>query len=220
MLGAVLGLLLAVAPDGGSVGAMDEGASAGPPQVEEGPAAVAPKPPAAVRGYFLFSPGMMATFPSTGQANFRDFSGEGGFVNGVGQRTTPQFWLPLLVDVEVGLTIIERIRVAVGGVPLNQLLGHVGAVLGPVTLWLGGGYEQLMMVADGPHLYGPVASVRATLELQWGWFIFRPEVFGRMQLVTRYDEENGGEGRYMTFPSPLPTFQLGAKLGIGFGAPP
>jgi hypothetical protein len=48
--------------------------------------------------------------------------------------------------------------------------------------------------------------------------ILRPEVFARLQTVIRYDEDNSGEGSYDTFPSTLPTLQLGAKLGVGITA--
>jgi hypothetical protein len=130
----------------------------------------------------------------------------------------------------VGLVIHERFRVALEGVPPFQLMAHVGLDLvhvdhglpghfGTLTLWLGGGYERLVFIPNNtPDLYAGFASVRATYELKWGMLILRPEVFARLQTVIRYDQDNSGEGNYDTFPSTLPTLQLGAKLGVGITA--
>lgn len=201
---------------------VDGGSPELPPPV---PVAIEPEAPPAVRAFVVYSPGLLVSFPGTAQGSYRDWR-VGGFVTGTGQRSTPTIGVPLLVDLELGVVIHDRYRVSVQGVPVCQLLGHVGydVVQAPlsnpgssatITLWVGGGYEHVLMVSNGPHLYGGVSSVRATFEFKWGVFILRPEVFLRLQFVTRYDEENDGEGRYMTYSSPALTFQAGVKLGLG-----
>jgi hypothetical protein len=196
-----------------------------------GPPAPAPEP-AVLRGYAMSSAGFIESLPSAGQANFREFHccSTSPWVTGVGQRSIPDFLVPVLIDLELGLVIHERLRVAVEGVPLFQLMGHVGLDLGHVlqtgpdhfgtfTLWLGGGYQRLVFIANTPKLDGAVASLRVTYEHKWGHLLLRPEVFVRLQFVSEYDLDNDGEGSSYAFPAVVPTFQLGLKLAFGGSFP-
>jgi len=201
----------------------------------DGPATTPRQP---LRFYILHSFGLIGSFPSTGEASYREYTGcqsacgpAGPFNTGVGLRTTPPFAYPLLLDLELGAVILERVRVAVEYVPPDfQFLGHVGIDLprmpftrpgnfGTFTLWLGGRYERLWLFSGNPELYGPVASARVTLELKWGLFVFRSEVFARLQFVDQFNEDNEGEGSYRHFATPMPNFQLGLKLGVGITFP-
>lgn len=77
-----------------------------------------PAPGQVVRVYGLYSLGVLESFSSSGQASFHDFclpcaQGASGmpFSIGVGQRSTPTFATPLLVDLEqdndAALTVSE-----------------------------------------------------------------------------------------------------------------
>jgi hypothetical protein len=209
----------------------------GLPTRAAGPDGPVTTPRQAVRVYLLHSFGLIGSFASTGEASYREYTGcvtcgpSGPFNTGVGLRTTPPFAYPLLLDLELGAVILERVRVAVEVVPPDfQFLGHVGVDLprmpftrpgnfGTFTLWLGGGYEHLWLFSGNPELYGLVASTRVTLELKWGLFIVRPEVLARLQFVDQFNEENEGEGKYRHFASPVANFQLGSKLGVGITFP-